>query len=101
MLSDYKIKNRTSYNLIGKIKIKVLVGCTVAVTSLFSVQLVAANNLATDGEKLSAVEHEITQIEAQNTSLKMEVAKESSLSSLANKAKEMGFAKPSKIITSR
>ena len=68
------------------------------VASLFVSQLVFANNLATDGQKLSSVDDQIKELEAQNTTLKMQIAQASSFVNLSKKAKDLGFSKPSKLI---
>ena len=96
---NINFKKKNDFNLIGKIRLKVLVIATVIITTLLFTQLVFANNLATDGQKLSEVEDEIQKLTAENTSLKVQIATESSLSNLAKKAAELGFSKPSLIIT--
>ena len=93
-VSDYKIKKKRSFNLIGKIKVQVLLTFACLVVSLFFVQLVFANSLATDGEKLAQIEQEIQKLNEKNTSLKVEIARESSLVTLSQKAKDTGFKKP-------
>lgn len=91
-------KRSDNYNLTGKIKVKLLVVLTGAVTALFFVQLVFANNLATDGQRLSEIETEIQRLEAENTTLMVKIAQESSLINLSKKAKDLGFAKPENLI---
>lgn len=98
-VSDFKIKKKENFNLIGKIKVKVLVITGLLVGTLFFAQLVFANNLATDGEKLAKIHEEIKRLDAENTTLKVEIAKESSLVTLSQKAQNLGFLNPSKVIT--
>lgn len=96
---DYKIKNnQTNLNLVGKIKVKLLVVATLMVFTLIFAQLVFANSLAVDGQKLSKIEEQIKSLEAENTTLKVEIAKESALSNLDDKAEQKGFKKPKEII---
>ena len=66
---------------------------------LFNKMLVFANGLATDGQKIAKVEEEIQNLESENTILRVEIAKKSSLVSLSKKAAEDGFKKPSLVIT--
>ena len=70
-----------------------------AATLLFFTQLVFANGLATDGQKIAQVEEEIQNLESENTILRVEIARKSSLVSLSKKAAEDGFKKPSLVIT--
>ena len=98
-VSDFKIKKKDNFNLIGKSKVKVLVIIGLLVSASFFAQLVFANNLATDGEKLAKIHEEIKKLEAENTTLKVEIAQESSLNTLSEKAQKLGFAKPSQVIT--
>lgn len=99
-ISDYKHKNivREQFNFAGKVTVKLLVVISILVGSLFVSQLVFANNLATDGQKLSNVDVEIQKLEAENTTLKVQIASVSSFVNLSKKAQELGFAKPSKQI---
>lgn len=97
--TDYKIKAKSKVNIIGKIRIQVLVFFSALLTSLFFAQLVFANNLAADGEKLAKIENKTQELEEENTILKVEIAKKSSLTSLSKKAQKMGFDEPDKIIT--
>ncbi|MDP2632972.1 MAG: hypothetical protein Q8P25_04610 [Candidatus Curtissbacteria bacterium] len=99
MTRDFKIERKEpNFNLVGKIKVKVLVAFTVFALALIFTQLVFANNLATDGNKLSNTNEEITKLERDNTTLKAQIAQESSLTVLSQKAKESGFEKPTKVI---
>lgn len=96
---DYKIEhNETSFNFIGRIKVKILVAFGIFAAALIFVQLVFANNLATDGHKLSGINEEVSTLERENTTLKAQIAQESSLVALSQKAKDLGFEKPSKVI---
>lgn len=83
----------------GRARVKVLIFLTCAIASLFFAQLVFANSLATDGQKLAQITEQIHEFEAQNTTLKVKIAQESSLASLSQKAPRLGFIKPAKIIT--
>lgn len=99
MTRDFKIEHKeSSFNLVGKIKVKVLVFFTIFAIALIFTQLVFANNLATDGNKLSNINEEIAKLERENTTLKTQIAQESSLTVLSQKAKEFGFEKPTKVI---
>ena len=69
----------------------------VVIASFFT-QLVFAGNLAIGGQKLSEVENEIKRLEAENTTLKVEIAKEAALSNLAADAQKLGFEKPKQVI---
>lgn len=97
--TDFKSKASQAPNIHGKIKVKVLVIGAVLVIGLVFTQLVFANSLATDGQKLAQINQEISKLEAENTSLKVDISQESSLTSLSKKANELGFKKPSKLIT--
>ena len=99
-LSDFAIKKNkeNSFNLVGKIKVKILVAVTLIIIGLFFTQLVFANNLAVDGQKLSQIEKENARLDAKNTTLKVQVAKESALNTLSQKAQTMGFTKPAKTV---
>ena len=96
--NDFKVKKERKFSLFGgKIRLKVLVVVSLMVISLVFAQLVFANNLAVDGKKLSEIDDEIKNLEAQNTTLKVEIAKASSLTSLSKRANNLGFVKPQKI----
>ncbi|OGD86888.1 hypothetical protein A2870_03285 [Candidatus Curtissbacteria bacterium RIFCSPHIGHO2_01_FULL_41_11] len=97
---DFKIgkKVESNFNLVGKIKVKLIVLFTFFAGTLIFTQLVFANNLATDGNKLSSINEEIAKFERENTTLKVQIAQESSLTVLSQKAKEAGFEKPTKVI---
>ncbi len=97
-LSDFKNKKIKKSRYFGKVKLQILISVALLTIALIFTQLVFANNLATDGEKLSQIDQEIHQLEAQNTTIRMEIAKESALSQLAEKAKDLGYSKPAKII---
>ncbi len=99
-LPDFRVKKQkeNSFNLVGKIKVKILVICAFVVVSLFFAQLVFANNLAVDGQKLSQIQDQISKLEEENITLKAQIAQESALTTLSQKAEKMGFAKSSKTI---
>lgn len=83
---------------LGKIQVKMLViSCFIFISLVFA-QLVLANNLATDGEKLAQIYNEINSLQAQNTQLKTQIAQNSAFSNLEKEAKAQGFQKPSKVI---
>ena len=73
-INDYKFKNSQSesLNLVGKVKVKLLIVLAFVVIASFFTQLVFAGNLAVGGQKLSEVENEIEKLEAENTTLKIE-----------------------------
>ena len=98
-VSDYKIQKKNNFNLIGKIKVRVIVIIGSLVAFSFFAQLVFANNIATDGQKLAQIQNEIKKLESENTTLKVKIAQESSLATLTQKAQELNFRRPSKIIT--
>lgn len=103
-VKDYKkqrilaIKENEIFSLIaGAIRLKVVFIALFAIIALFTTQLVFANSLATDGEKLSQVQKEIKRLERENMSLKAEIAQSSALSNLSIKAKGLGFTKPTNV----
>lgn len=99
-ISDFKHNKLKSeqFQFAGKITVKLLVVVSILISTLFVSQLVFANNLATDGQKLSNVDLEIKKLEAENTTLKVQIANVSSFINLSKKAQELGFGKPSKQI---
>ena len=98
-VSDFRVvKKEQNYNFIGRIRVRVLVVLTVLVVGLFFTQLVFANSLATDGQKLSKIQSEILSLQAQNMTLKVQIAEASSFQTLSKKATELGCVKPEKLI---
>ncbi|MCR4324945.1 MAG: hypothetical protein NUV69_04645 [Candidatus Curtissbacteria bacterium] len=100
-VSDYKIitqEKNNNFSLIGRVKVKLVVVSACLLAVLVFAQLIFANNLATDGKRLSEVNRKISELEAQNVTLRAEIAKESSLANLSKKAQAMGFGTPSNII---
>lgn len=100
MLPAHDFKNKQVRTLAfpsGAIKVKIIFIFVVLLTSLVFTQLVFANNLATDGEKLAQVQSQISLLENENTTLKAEIAKASSLTGLHTKAQDLGFKKPSEL----
>lgn len=97
---DYKNKNsiarpvESDSYFRGSVRMKVVAVALLTLTSLVFTQLIFANSLATDGDKLSKVQQEIKNLEKENMAIKAEIAKYSSLSNLSKKAKEQGFVKP-------
>ena len=101
MKRDFRQKPNTSpsnFNMFGAVKIKIMVVFIAIIGVLVSAQLVFANNLATDGAKLSHINEEIRFLESENTIIRSQIAEESSFVTLSQKAKELGFEKPSQII---
>lgn len=84
-------------HLAGTIKLKVVFIALFTLVGLFATQLVFANNLATDGKKLSQVQLEIKRLESENMSIKAEIAKASSLFNLSKMAQDLGFTKPTRV----
>ena len=100
ILSDFKSrKTEQNLKLVGKIKVRVLIIFAFTTGLILSTQLLFAASLATDGEKLSQIEQEIGRLEQENAALKVNIAQESSLKTLSQRAQRLGFAKPSQIIT--
>lgn len=96
---DFQLIKKEENNLnLGKIKVRLLVTVTIASIGLILTQLVFAGTLATDGARLAQTEAEIERLEAENTTLQVKIAKEASLISLSQKAEDLGFTKPSKVI---
>jgi len=95
---DYKknINNKTNYD--GKIKVKLVLFIGITVTFLIFTQLVYAGNLAVDGQRLADIEEHIKILEDDNITLKVDIAKETSLATLSQKAQKLGYQKPEKII---
>lgn len=98
-LVDFKPQTKESFNLIGKIKIRVLVILALLTALLVAAQLLFAANLATDGQKFAQVEQDLQKLEAENTALRVEIAKLSALGSLSKIARDLGFDKPQQVIT--
>ena len=98
-VSDFKIQKKNNFNLVGKIKVKVIVFIGSLVAFSFFAQLVFANNIATDGQRLSKIQQEINKLEAENTTMRMRIAQESSLATLSQKAQKLNFSRPTKIVT--
>lgn len=55
--------------------------------------MLVSSQLATAGEKLTAIDKQIKALEEENESLKKEIAISSSLTTIAEKAMETGFSK--------
>ena len=62
-----------------------------ALLLLGTFQVIVSNQLANAGEKLTQIEKEIKTLEEENEELKREIAISSSLTTIAEKAEEMGF----------
>lgn len=83
----------------GKVKIRLLIVSSLALSVLFATQLVFAANLSTDGQKLTKVEESKERYESENADLKAQIARESSLTNLSQKSGQLGFTASPKIIT--
>lgn len=81
-------------DLRGSIRLKAVFLALFLLIALVSTQLVFANSLATDGEKLSQIREEIKVIEKENVYLHAEIAKVSSLTSLSKEAQKSGYIIP-------
>ncbi len=99
-LTDFKTKSIKSQkiSLSGKIKVKLVLFFAISATFLIFAQLIFAGNLAVNGQKLADIEEQIKVLEAENTTLKVEIAKETSLVNLSQEAQKMGYQKPEKIV---
>lgn len=84
-------------HLAGSIRLKAVFLSLFLLVGLVFTQLVFANNLATDGEKMAQVQAQIKKLERENMSLQAEIAEISSLTNLAQEAKNHGFVKPTTI----
>lgn len=89
----------SNWQSVGKVKIKFLLVLAIVLLCLFGTQLAFASNLSTDGHKLASIESDIQNKETENLNLKTKIAQISALSSLSEKAIELGFSRPQKIIT--
>ncbi len=95
---NHNNKNFSPFRLIpARVKLRVLFFLGFIALGLFFTQLVFANNLATDGQKMAEVQSSIKNLEAQNMTLKAQIAQESSFANLSKKAIDMGYKKPSKV----
>lgn len=92
-------KINQNFNLIGKIKLKVLIISCFLILAVLTTQMVFASSLAVDGEKLSQIEQELERLDVENTQLRARIAQESSFKTLSQKATQLGFTKPKKIST--
>lgn len=90
--------NPFSFGSIGKIKLRLLVTFSIFLIGLFLTQLVFAANLSTDGQRLAKAQEAIAKYESENAGLKAQIARESSLSNLSQKARALGFSASPKII---
>ena len=98
-VSDFRNRQNKEKKHTGGVKVKLMVVISAVASLLFFTQLVFANGLATDGQKITQVEEEIQKLESENTILRVEISKKSSLVYLSKKAAEDGFEKPSLVIT--
>ena len=98
-VSDFKNRQNQDKKHIGGVKVNLMVVISAAATLSFFTQLVFANGLATDGQRLAEVDEEIQKFESENTILRVEIAKTSSLVTLSEKASDEGYKKPALVIT--
>lgn len=101
MIHDFQkiVKPKSDFNLIGRVKVKLLIFLSCLLFLLIVTQLVFAAGLATDGQRMQEIYAQIQRLELENTKLKVEIAQNSSLATLSQKAQDAGFTKPTKIIT--
>ena len=79
----------------GKLKfLLVLVG--LLIFGLVAIQLVLANFLATQGEKIATLEKGISDVDLENKILRSQIATQGSISRILDKAKAQGMEKPQK-----
>lgn len=95
---NYKIEKKEKIDLLGKVKLKILVFFAIILTALFAAQIVFAGNLSSDGKKLHEIKTEISSLESENLYLKSKIAQTSSLTGLFQKAQALGFKKPEKLL---
>ena len=88
-----------SPNSLGRVKIKFLIILAIVLGVLLSTQLVFATNLSTDGQALASIEKEIQKEETKSLQLRTKIAQTSALINLSQKAQQLGFSHPEKIIT--
>lgn len=98
-VSDFKNRQDRKKKPTGGVRVKLMVVISAAATLLFFTQLVFANGLATDGQKIAQVDEEIQNLESENTILRVEIAKKSSLVALTKKAADEGYKKPTLVIS--
>ena len=92
-------KENKKLRFFGKARVQILVSVgAITILALIFGQLVFANNLATDGEKLAKIEDQIQKLQDENTGLRMQIARETSLTNLSKVAQEEGFSRPAKIV---
>ncbi len=92
-------QNRSfNFGSIGKIKLRLLVTFGIFLIGLFLTQLVFAANLSTDGQRLAKAQEAIAKYESENAGIRAQIARESSLSNLSQKARVLGFSASPKII---
>lgn len=97
-VSDFIFEKKEQIDKYGKIKLRVLVVFGFLIISLFGTQLVFATNLVSGGEKLHKINQELSMLESENINLTAQIAQASSLTSLSQKAEQMGFKKPQKVL---
>lgn len=99
ILSSHGENSFLSLNSFGRVKIKFLLILALVLVILLSTQLVFATNLSTDGQTLSSIEKEIQTEETKSLDLRTKISHASSLTNLSQKARQLGFSNPEKIIT--
>lgn len=98
-VSDFKKRQNQEKKHTGGVKVKLMIMISSAAMLLFFTQLVFANGLATDGQMLAEVDEEIQNLESENTILRVEIAKKSSLFALTKKASDEGYKKPTLVFS--
>lgn len=88
-----------AWQTIGKVRLRILVAVTLVVLGLFATQLIFANSLSTDGQKLANIQAQIAKLESENTTLEADIARHSSIINLVKRASDLNFQKPSKVVT--
>ena len=74
-VSDFRNRQNKEKKHTGGVKVKLMVVISAVASLLFFTQLVFANGLATDGQKIAQVEEEIQKLESENTILRVEFPK--------------------------
>lgn len=84
--------------MIYKLRPNLFLLVTVLLAVVVAAQLIVSSALAGKGSELVRLEEEARRLERENSKLKQEFAEKSSLSKIAQVAKELGFTKPSSFV---
>lgn len=84
-------KSKKRFNLLALISIAFLV-------VLLFLQVILSNRLASYGEELSALSKEENTLSLENELLLREIASQSAIATIAQKAQEMSFVSPTKFL---